>query len=240
MLKKTLLAAGLMAAVTTHAAELQITLTNATHGVYYTPVIAAAHTDAVFMFRSGSSASSEMETIAEDGDISGMTTALTNAAANIAQGASDSAPGASDGPLAPGDSVTFSLSTDDGNDYLSLSAMLLPSNDAFVGLDSWPIPTAPGTYHLNLNAYDAGTEYNDELAGSIPNPPFVTTFGNPGGSGVVTENGTGVVTSGDEGGVVHIHRGNLGDLTADGGVSDINSSLHRWLNPVARLTVVVQ
>ena len=47
--------------------------------------------------------------------------------------------------------------------YLSILSMLIPTNDAFVGLDSVKIPTEPGTYTYMLHAYDAGTELNDEL-----------------------------------------------------------------------------
>ena len=36
--------------------------------------------------------------------------------------------------------------------HLSLTAMLLPTNDAFGGLDGWEIPTTAGTYTLFLNA----------------------------------------------------------------------------------------
>ncbi|GAM59834.1 hypothetical protein JCM19232_167 [Vibrio ishigakensis] len=58
--------------------------------------------------------------------------------------------------------------------YLSLGAMLLPTNDGFVGLDSWKIPSEAGTYRASLNGYDAGTEANDEIAANMPNPPFIT------------------------------------------------------------------
>lgn len=240
MIKQFTLAATLAAAAGAHAAELEITLTNATQGVYFTPVFAAAHNDTVSIFQTGRAASEALQAMAEGGDISGLVTAATNASANVSDGGNTAAPGASNGPVGPGASVTFNISSEDSNGYLSLAAMLLPSNDGFVGLNNWKIPTAAGTYHVNLNAYDAGTEANDELAASIPNAPFVSSFGNPGGTGVVTSGGTGVTASGDENGVVHIHRGNLGDLDNTAGASDINSSLHRWLNPVARLTVVVK
>lgn len=113
--------------------------------------------------------------------------------------------------------------------YLSLSAMLLPTNDGFVGLDSWKIPSEPGTYKATLRGYDAGTEANDELAGSMPNPPFLT-FG-AGGTGVET-----AVTNN----TVHVHPGNLGDSDPAGGISDLDNTSHRWLNPVATITVVVK
>ena len=67
------------------------------------------------------------------------------------------------GLLAPGDSATATLDTTAGNTHLSIVAMLLPTNDGFVGLDSLEIPTTPGTYIYYLNGYDAGTEANDEV-----------------------------------------------------------------------------
>lgn len=67
------------------------------------------------------------------------------------------------------------------------------------------------------------------LASSMPNPPFIT-FGS-GGSGVET------TVSNDK---VHIHPGNLGDSDATGGISDLDNSSHRWLNPVATMTIVVK
>lgn len=71
------------------------------------------------------------------------------------------------GLLAPGASTTASLNTDDApdNTRLSIVAMILPSNDGFMGLNGIAIPTEPGTYVYNVNAYDAGTEANDEVVG---------------------------------------------------------------------------
>jgi len=40
-------------------------------------------------------------------------------------------------------------------------------------------------------------------------------------------------------GNVHIHRNGLGDADINGGKSDLDATVHRWLNPVARLTVTV-
>ena len=232
MLKKVLLTVASFTSLA-QAAELEIRLTNATQGIHFTPVLIAAHSTQGELFSAGQSASAALEALAEGGDTGVASTNLLNASANIAEDASD-------GPVAPGDSFTISLTTDDSNGYLSLASMLLPTNDGFVGLDSWKIPETKGTYIINLNAYDAGTENNDELASSIPNAGFVTSFGNPGDSGVVTSGGTGVTTTDDENGVVHIHRGNLGDLNASGGTSDIDASKHRWLNPIARLVITVK
>jgi hypothetical protein len=127
------------------------------------------------------------------------------------------------------------------NTHLSLVAMLLPTNDAFVGLDSFPIPKKRGTHVFYLPAYDAGTEMNDEVP-SIGSPLdcFTGQPGYPvdplGNTGV---GGTGVVKiqANDR---VHIHRGNLGDADLTGGISDLDSRVHRWLNPVVKLTIVVK
>lgn len=39
---------------------------------------------------------------------------------------------------------------------------------------------------------------------------------------------------------VHIHRGVMGDQDPDGGKSDLNSSIHRWEGPAARVVVTVK
>jgi hypothetical protein len=114
------------------------------------------------------------------------------------------------------------------NRYLSLTAMLLPTNDGFVGLDSLPIPRIPGTYRYDLYGYDAGTEANDERITEIPGAPG--GHAGTGGSGV---------SGPDDNATVHIHRGVVGDADPEGGISDLDSSIHRWLNPVAEIVIEV-
>ena len=212
------------------AQDLSITLTNTTQGLYFTPVITSAHTSDENIFTLGTSATSELQTMAEGGDISGLVSVLSNADANINEN-----PAA--GLLAPGASTTYTLTNDETNTYLSVAAMVLPTNDGFVGLDSWEIPTETGTYTILLNAYDAGTEANDEIINGggplgVAGIPFAP--GSDGGTG-----GTGV-TDTESNTTVHIHRGSLGDDDLNAGSSDLDNSVHRWLNPVAKLTVIVQ
>jgi hypothetical protein len=102
---------------------------------------------------------------------------------------------------------------------------MLPTNDAFIALNDIKIPTESGSYIYYLNAYDAGTEANDELSTNIP---ALTT-----GTG-----GTGVTSTAE--GFIHIHRGTLGDENATGGKSDLDPTLHRWLNPVAKIELTVE
>lgn len=220
-----------LASSSTMAQDLSITVTNLTQGLYFTPVITAAHTSENHIFKSGTMASDELQAMAEGGSISGLSSILTNADANINEN-----PAA--GLLAPAMSASFELTNDSTNTHLSLAAMILPSNDGFAGLDSWKIPEEAGTYTLFLNAYDAGTEANDELRGSgapgeagMPVPPPLEPL--------LGMNGTGVtdVESNDK---VHIHRGSLGDSDMTAGISDISNSVQRWLNPVAKLTITVK
>ncbi len=213
----------------TSAAQLEVSVTNLTQGLIYTPLIIGAHTSDVSLFNTGQVASSQLQAMAEGGDISGLATMLTTANADIVEN-----PAA--GFLMPGMSTTAMLDTAATNTHLSLTAMLLPTNDGFVGLNAWQIPSEAGTYTFTINAYDAGTEANDEIinGGGAPGVPGIP--GAPGGD--AGTGGTGVTTT-EANSTVHIHRGSLGDDDLTGGKSDLDNSVHRWLNPVARVTVTV-
>lgn len=212
------------------AQDLSITITNLTQGLHFTPVITAAHTSDNNMFMIGTAATAELQAMAEGGDISGLASILTNADANVSENPAG-------GLLAPGMSTSYTLSNDAANTHLSMTTMVLPSNDGFVGLDSWKIPTEAGTYTIMLNAYDAGTEANNELVNGGGAPGVLGIPAAPGGDS--GSNGTGV-TDTESNTMIHIHRGSLGDDMSDGGNSDLNNSIHRWLNPVAKLTVTIQ
>ena len=213
------------------AQDLEITLTNLTQAIYFTPVLTTAHTTASSVFSVGSAASPELQAMAEGGDISGLSSLLTNADADISENPAG-------GLLAPSMSTSYMLTNSDGNDYLSVAAMVLPSNDGFAGLDSWMIPETAGTYIVYLNAYDAGTEANNELVVDGSGAPGIAGIpAAPGGDAGTS--GTGV-TSTEANTMVHIHRGNLGDDDLASGSSDLSNTVHRWLNPVAKLPVVVK
>ncbi len=210
---------------------ISVKITNLSQGIYFTPLLLTAHSDGTHLFEVGSEASAELQAMAEGGDISGLVTL----ADSISAVSSENPAG---GLLMPSAS-TMVMDWDTGmNDRLSIVAMLLPTNDGFVGLDAWPIPSEAGTYTIMLNGYDAGTEANNELVVDGSGAPGMLGIpANPGGNSGA--GGTGVTT--DEGNdTVHVHRGNLGDAMTTGGPSDLNSSIHRWLNPVAKVVVTVQ
>lgn len=147
------------AALPAFAATLDISIQNLTRGIAFTPVYIAAHNDGVALFSTGQPASAELQMMAEGGDIAALQT--SGEAAGV-----DSIANPAGGLLMPAALASAMLETTDGNDYLSVVAMMLPTNDGFIGLNSWKIPTEPGTYTININAYDAGTEANDEVRGS--------------------------------------------------------------------------
>ena len=213
------------------AQDIQVEITNLTNGIYYTPLLVAAHPDNMSLYTVGTEASEALQKMAEGGQIADLETMLSEASANIVANPAM-------GLLAPGHSTTAALSTDEANTVLSVVGMLLPTNDGFVGLRNWTIPTEPGTYTINVNAYDAGTEANNELVVDGSGAPG--TPGIPAAPGMDSGTGGTSVTSEESNQTVHVHRGNLGDDNATGGKSDLDNTVHRWLNPVARITVTVQ
>ncbi|RMH21770.1 MAG: hypothetical protein D6698_02170 [Gammaproteobacteria bacterium] len=225
------MALGLLATMQSQAANLQVTVSNLTHGDYFTPLLIAGHDSATHLFQLGSPASLALQKMAEGGDLADLTTSLQGVGADLVSNPAN-------GVLAPGASITASLTTTANNTHLSVVAMILPTNDGFVGIDALSIPTVPGTYHYDLNAYDAGTEANNELIVSGSGAP--NTLGIPADPGSHNgSNATGVTTV-ETNTNVHVHRGVLGDTNATGGTSDLDATIHRWLNPIARLTIVVQ
>lgn len=220
----------MLASTAVEAQELDITITNLTHGSHFTPLLVAAHAATTQLFEPGKAASTNLQAMAEGGNTAGLE-------ADVDAVGADKVANPAGGLLAPGASTSLSLSTQDGNDYLSIVAMVLPTNDGFVGMNSLPIPTAAGSYTYQVNAWDAGTEANDEI---------VNGNGMPGLAGIPADplgkNGTGAtgVATADNNQTVHIHRGVIGDTDPNGGPSDLDSRIHRWLNPVASVTITVK
>lgn len=232
--------------LTSAAQELEVSISNLTHGVYFTPLLVAAHDENVFAFHVGNTASEALAIQAEGGnpeplkmvfDNAGADTIANPVAIEAQQGSIPELAEGNPGFLAPGQTTSLQLTTQNENTLLSLTAMLLPTNDGFVGLDSWQIPTQAGTYQINLNAYDAGTEANNEI---VNGGGELGILGIPGCPGGLCGSGGSGVTNEESNNKVHIHRNTLGDNDLTAGVSDLNSSAHRWLNPVARLTITVK
>lgn len=218
-----LLVAGcLNSSLATAGNKVSVEITNLSNAIYFTPLLLSAHDKHTHIFQVGTTASAHLQAMAEGGDISGLVTDLDSVGANTL---ADPAVGL----LAPGATTTAKLHINRGNRFLSIGAMLLPTNDGFVGLDALPIPKNGHSHVYYLNGYDAGTEVNNEVinGGGSPGTPGIPA--DPGGN-----SGTGAtgVTSVEHNEKVHIHRGIVG-----GADSDLDKTVHRWINPIAKVVI---
>ncbi|MCW8931810.1 MAG: spondin domain-containing protein [Gammaproteobacteria bacterium] len=229
-IKTSVFVAALVLPLSVQAKDISVKITNLTNGLYFTPILVSAHSKEVDFYNLGEPASEELQAMAEGGNISELSSIAGAFGADIVENPAE-------GLLAPGHSATAEINKlQRKNKYLSIVAMLLPTNDGFVGADAIKIPNKAGTYTYYLNGYDAGTEVNNEIinGGGAPNTLGIPAA--PGGDG-----GTGAtgVTTIESNQMVHVHRGIVGDDITEGGKSDLDSAIHRWLNPVVKMEVTV-
>lgn len=197
------------AALASGSATYHVTITNITHSINFTPILVASHRRPVDIFELGAAAGEDLTAIAEGGDTS-LLQATLESSSHVVDIQN------SGGLLAPGHSVTVVVSAAHGARRISLAAMMLPTNDGFIALDSVRAPRH-GTATYYSPGYDAGTEANDELCVSIPGPTCGGVGPSPGDN------------PGDEK-FVHIHRGMQG-------VGELDAAVYDWRNPVAKITV---
>lgn len=141
-----------------------VKITNITKGISFTPFLAATHNNDVKLFEVAKPASDELSRVAEGGDVGPLASAL-EATGNVIDTSTTS------GLLGPGESVSFDIQSQTHVSFISIVSMLLPTNDTIVALNKGVLPgfrTGTATYYLD--AYDAGTEANDELCENIPGP----------------------------------------------------------------------
>ena len=198
--------------------DFEVMLTNLTVGApaqggqIFSPPIFVTHGHGFSIGASGEAASAELTALAETGNHAPL--------AALAMG-SDAVsgviafPAPPDGVVIPGGTVTTTVSTSSDAGHLSLATMLVQTNDGIVLGNRLPLfdeDGNPRSFTMDLIAYDAGTEENNELATHVPGPPF------EGGERAPTE-----------GGVITPHPGIAG--TADVGAA------FGWTEPTARVTV---
>ena len=196
-------------------ASYEITITNLTRGQQFTPILAASHMPSVSLFQLGQPASSELATLAEEGNVAPLTAVLR---AN--QGVFEVVNG--NGLTQPGATTTLMVNGRGGTgaSRISVAAMLIPTNDTFFAVNGVTLPQSGETLAFTVPAYDSGTEANDELCSSIPGPFFAECNGSGGGAAPV----------GGEEGFVHISAGMHG-------IGDFEAAKRDWRNPVARITI---
>jgi Spondin_N len=224
---------GFSLSASVQAVNFDVTVTNLTHGMYLGPVLVAAHTQRAGVYSPGSAASANLRTLAESGNVSAVDSEFIGSGAETR-----TLTGTVNGKVGPGQSVsTTGFVPSASNDRLSILGKLMPTNDGFAAVTSIIIPTDPGRYVYNLIAYDAGTEANDELIVASGNT--VGVQGISADADIATGTGGTGASGADTNTTVHVHRGVLGDDSPTGGVSDLDVSRHRWLNPVARVIIDV-
>lgn len=198
-----------------HMVSYKVTITNITPGQTFTPQLVVTHPHKVKLFTLGDAASAELEVMAEGGDTGPLTTSLADQAYDT-----KTIPGL----LGPGESASITVKSRSRKAYISVAAMLIPTNDTFVALNRVRLPKW-GSITKMVPAYDAGTEFNDQNCLNIPGPRCQ-------GEGYSIE-----VSDGDEG-FVHIGNGfhELGGYDATGG-EILTPKVYDWRNSVAKITV---
>jgi len=149
-------------------ASFDVTVTNLTNGQPLSPVAVIAHQDGYSVFTIGQAATVGLETQAEGGD-NMMLISDADADANVFASASGAA------PIGPAGSETVTvevLESDLPSLRFSVSTMLVNTNDAISGLNGVDVSgLAEGdSWAGRAIVYDAGTEANNEAAGTIPGP----------------------------------------------------------------------
>ncbi|MEW5251641.1 spondin domain-containing protein [Microbulbifer sp. 2201CG32-9] len=193
----------------------EVEVTNLTHNQPFSPLAIVAHDDSLRGWTLGQAAGDGLELLAEGGDNSGFVMELEDAGSFASASA--------EGPLGPGATETLSLSlTEEEALTLTIVTMLVNTNDAFTGVTGVDVSSLAVGDSLQRLApvYDAGTEFNSELAGTIPGPA-------DGGEGFNAER--------DDVNFVARHSGVV--TQADGYAESVLNQSHRFDQPTMRLRI---
>jgi len=142
--------------------EYTISVTNLTNGQPLSPPVAMLHKAKFNFWQIGQTATDALELMAEAGDGSELLALKRNNPQYHANS-----------PIPPGETAVFTLEARNKNfAYLSVAGMLVNTNDAFSGLNSVELSDLQSgqTSVFYTHTYDAGTEFNSELSGTIPGP----------------------------------------------------------------------
>ena len=195
----------------------EVSITNITKGQTFTPQLVTTHVRNLSLFSLGEPASDALAKLAESGDTSDLMTSLLDKGPQVSDVQTVS------GLLEPGQTVTVDVQASQRTRFLSVAAMLIPTNDTFVGGDKLRMPRwGQATYYLQ--AYDAGTEFNDQNCVNIPGP---RCNGEANSEPLASDEG-----------FVHVSNG-FHDLGIDDGSGNevLQPFTYDWRNPVAKVVV---
>jgi len=185
--------------------------TNLTANQPMSPVAVVLHSSGDF-WQIGQPVSVAIEALAEGGDNSGMLQSAT--ADNAASTSGILLPGASD--------TVFITSTNFSNLYLSAATMLVNTNDAFSGINKVAVDSLAIGDALSFSgaAFDAGTESNSEMSGTMPGP---------------ADGGEGFNSQRDDRDFLTMHSGVV--TQDDGLMTSVLDQSHRFDNPVILIQI---
>jgi Spondin_N len=192
--------------------EYRVTIKNLTAGQTFSPPLLITHTVEFLLFNLANPASEGLTNLAEAGETEDLVNEVGSALVDTA---------IADAPLGPGQAVSLTISGHPNVDFITMAAMMLPTNDSFVALNRVKLPVR-GWFYRMLQAYDAGTEENDQNCAHIPGAHC-------GGEGFSVESGEGFV---------HFSSGVHGAGGEDkDGFEILSEYEYDWRNPVAKITV---
>jgi hypothetical protein len=201
--------------------KLSVVITNLTGGQPLSPTAIIVHKPTFNAFSVGTPASVELEEIAESGNSDAFLAQANTNAATFTSGKAEAG-------IPPGMTATIMLETslmDADKTHLRLTAlsMLGNTNDGFTGLNSIDISTLAVGESMTIDtiSYDAGTEKNSESAATVPGP-------------AASGEGFNLMRD-DSPSTVAMHSG----ITSkdDGLSTSALTSINRWDNPVAKITI---
>ena len=185
----------------------KVTITNITRGQILSPPVVISHKSKFQLFTLGNPATPELASLAEDADNNPLTDFLKTQSSVF-----DFKVG--EGPIMPGTSATVEIKTNWGFRLISVAAMLVTTNDAFMAVQGAYARSWEATI-VSAAAYDAGSEFNSEDCGFIPGPPCGNRF---------------MRDPGDAEGYVYVHSGMHGS-------DDLDPAMWDWNNPVAKVVI---
>jgi len=173
---------------------VQVIVTNATTAQPLNPLACWVHDGSFKIYELGQKATEALHLLAEDADTSALQTAV------------DDSPNASSlvigGAIPPGGTVTVDVEMKK-KDFLSCAMMLVNTNDTFTSITDVRRPKKREVLRFEANAWDAGTEVNDQLADNIPGPCCGDTDGDGVEEGGVVLGSPGIVAG--LGALIHEH-----------------------------------
>ncbi|MFC3123003.1 spondin domain-containing protein [Agaribacter flavus] len=215
-------------------ATYNIVVKNLTHGQPLAPLAVIAHEPGYYAFKEGKPASIGIEVLAEGGS-----PAMVISEAQDAIQFLDAAPGT--GPIPPGkqsDIVTLVVpALDADNLHLTVTSMLIDTNDAFTGVTAYDISNMEigESIAFTTITWDAGTEANTETADTMPGPAAVAAGGGGAAAGF-SEVRDDLIDA------VRVHAGvvtamNADDPSKEGLSTSVLNQSDRFDNPTAKVVV---